>query len=144
MSHFINETSRVPGGRNHNLIRILTSLLKVFIAKFGEGLSWSVVELAIAIVCACLPTYGPLLKSSKGARSISSWYQSRQTNRLVSMPSSETAARGSQYNKMGSFGEGGRCLTSVAAGHDYSANESSEAVFPLKAIKVHSTVEVQR
>lgn len=28
-----------------------------------KGLTWGTVELAVAIVCACLPTYGPLIKN---------------------------------------------------------------------------------
>ncbi|ERF74613.1 hypothetical protein EPUS_00743 [Endocarpon pusillum Z07020] len=41
------------------------------------GLDWSTVELAIAITCACLPCYGPLINSAKLAQYISSWSNSR-------------------------------------------------------------------
>lgn len=38
-------------------------------------MNWSNIELAVAIVCACLPTYGPFLKRSPIIESyLKSWY----------------------------------------------------------------------
>ncbi len=42
-----------------------------------NGMNWSNVELAVAILCACLPTYGPLLKQVACLQpSMQNWYGS--------------------------------------------------------------------
>lgn len=47
------------------------------IRDLGEAMNWSTIELGFAIVCACLPTYGPLLTAAAlFPKLASSWYTS--------------------------------------------------------------------
>ena len=44
----------------------------------GTSLDWSTAELATAIVCGCLPTYGPLLQMSNVfTGQVAKWYSTR-------------------------------------------------------------------
>ena len=44
----------------------------------GTSLDWSTAELATAIVCGCLPTYGPLLQMTNPfTGQVAKWYSSR-------------------------------------------------------------------
>ncbi|RAO68919.1 uncharacterized protein BHQ10_004931 [Talaromyces amestolkiae] len=50
-----------------------------------NGLNWTSVELAVAVLCACIPTYGPLLPTQRAVRALSSWgshNKSRAGNRM--------------------------------------------------------------
>lgn len=38
-----------------------------------NGTNWTSVELAVAILCGCIPTYGPLLPTRQAANAMSAW-----------------------------------------------------------------------
>lgn len=55
--------------------------------------NWSTIELAAAIVCACLPAYGPLLTSVPCLKSsVQRWYHSLRGSLRRSRPSSHNKA----------------------------------------------------
>lgn len=50
-------------------------------------MNWSTVELAVAILCACLPCYGPFLPTEQLSGKLDRWYRSRRTTRSHSLNS---------------------------------------------------------
>lgn len=47
------------------------------VRDLGEAMNWSTIELGFAIVCACLPTYGPLLTAAALVPNLAKiWYTS--------------------------------------------------------------------
>lgn len=63
----------------------------MFLDNLPNGLNWSIVELALAIVCACLPTYGKffsnIISSIKSLKSLRKW--SSQSGRTTSRAGKE-------------------------------------------------------
>lgn len=58
-------------------------------------MNWSTIELGFAIICACLPTYGPLLvETAKFTQSLRSW----QLSFFESLRGSRGASAGSRNN----------------------------------------------
>lgn len=47
------------------------------VRELGEAMNWSTIELGFAIVCACLPTYGPIVTAAALVPKLAiSWYTS--------------------------------------------------------------------
>ncbi|KAI4289857.1 MAG: hypothetical protein L6R35_000877 [Caloplaca aegaea] len=49
--------------------------------SLSNGMNWSTVELAVAILCACLPCYGPFLPTEELSGKLDRWYRSWRTTR---------------------------------------------------------------
>lgn len=65
------------------------------VPSYSRGILWSTVELGVALICACLPTYLPLVPKSFGLSStVRSWYNSL----LSVMRSRPRGFRGGQPN----------------------------------------------
>ncbi|KAH8701989.1 hypothetical protein BGW36DRAFT_424284 [Talaromyces proteolyticus] len=57
-----------------------------------NGLNWTSVELAVGILCACIPVYGPLLPTQRAAQALSKWSSQKQQGKYftwVFKPSSK-------------------------------------------------------
>ncbi|KAM3070297.1 hypothetical protein ACMFMG_010133 [Clarireedia jacksonii] len=106
-------------------------------------MDWTTVELASAILCACLPTYGPLLSSTDITSStIKSWFsaligsmRSSQNSKATDSSSIGQSSSKSNYawynqlgdsqHKSGKFGTNTKVSTSeehLHAGSDYQMN----------------------
>lgn len=64
------------------------------------AMNWGIVQLAVAIVCACVPTYGPLLQlHSKTPSSVKAWHSSVVSSLCGSRASSSIATTNADSSK---------------------------------------------
>ncbi|KAL8723797.1 MAG: hypothetical protein Q9181_007189 [Wetmoreana brouardii] len=84
------------------------------VPSFPNRIVWSTAELGVAIVCACLPTYRPLLPKSFGFFKVKTWYFSfyriTGTDHGSASKPDRQAERSAEYInlEMGGGGKGGR------------------------------------
>lgn len=63
--------------RRYVLVAITTAQLTApLVPSLSSGIVWSTVELGTAIICGCLPTYGPLLHDTTLPAPIRAWFTS--------------------------------------------------------------------
>jgi hypothetical protein len=110
---------------------------------------WITVELACAIVCACLPTYAPLLPRETVFPSLKSWYASlvnsfRSTNQSKSskVQSSEYSGGGGSDDRSQDrpMGNDHVHLTKAVTEQKFMEQYWSWDSFPRCNIKVHDIV----
>lgn len=106
---------------------------------------WGTIELGTAIICACLPTYRPLLHGSRLGDSLASARHSLGGNGSTTVVQS-TLHKGyrdlrSGYNRFANDTNSDKMyLNKVAGGSGAESNESSS--IPLNAISVERRFEV--
>ncbi|KAH8652664.1 hypothetical protein BGZ60DRAFT_387648, partial [Tricladium varicosporioides] len=105
---------------------------------------WVTVQLAMAVLCCCIPTYRPLLKQIKVPDSLRSRLGNRSRSTNTGSNKSTLAEGSHKYNRqqdgLGDFGWDGDALTKVGANTYGDGNRGK--VYPLKSIRVESTVEI--
>ena len=52
----------------------------IVVGDLPAAMDWTTVELATALICACFPTYGPLLRTGLIKSTFKSWYTSLLSN----------------------------------------------------------------
>lgn len=120
--------------------------LTVLVA-LGQASLWSVINLGVAILCACLPTYGPLLLkigtlgSSAGSRQTKSSHAGASTTKLntSSGTSANYSTRSGYYHKMDDSTSDAVPLTEVAAEGERDAKFPR---IPFHGIRVQRDFEV--
>lgn len=107
-----------------------------------NGLNWSTIELAVAIICACVPCYGPLIPTKTIAKTTRLWSSSRKSkaSSLDNTIKSNTSQQASRYNRLGDTKDESRYLASV--GSDSKGLDDHDQPYPLQSITVRKTVEV--
>lgn len=113
-------------------------------------MDWSTVELASAIVCACLPTYGRLLKMLPTLpASVKSWYTTLRSTFRRSRPS-KGSSTARDYNhswvnaheQLGDDANDRVHLTEVSGGAKAMHQYPKEETVHMNRINVQNTVEV--
>ena len=122
---------------------------------FGDVV-WGIIENGLAIICACLPTYRPLLtKGFSLTTDFHAWYSSLLHNtrswRGGSQSSKTTPSTDAnkgvfenrkRYNQIEDGMLDGTYLTSVTGDFEASADTVAGKDFPLDSIRVKNTTEV--
>ena len=129
------------------LIVWLLELINFLVPSYSRAILWSTIELGVALICACLPTYRPLLPKTFGLPStVRGWYTS-----LLSVTRSRGSTKAtsnndlSGYNKFDhreSFSMDKVHLTQAIGGNKSRQNDELGNSCPLHGIAVESRVEV--
>ena len=128
----------------------------VVIVDCMRDLTWGTIENGLSIICACLPTYRPLLtKSLSIPKDVRAWYSSLRGNRRgwgggsrssKSTPSTNANQSGSdsrkRYNKITDGALDGAHQNPVAGDPAASAGVVAGRDFPVNSIQVRNTTEV--
>ena len=113
-------------------------------------LIWATIENGLAIICACLPTYRPLLTTSQAFLvSVNSWYSSLLSRGSQSKASgftetehvSDNQSR-KRYNQIADGTQDNLYLAKAVGGSGAGEEFGDGKDYPLGAIKVKSTTEV--
>ena len=118
-------------------------------------MDWTTIELASAIICACLPTYGPLFSNSPVIATFKTWYSSflssvglSKGSRGSSGGKSGISSRGKaavnpgrRYNQLSDNGTDKQPITSVRGG-TYSEDGAYHNGVEMNRIHVRETVDV--
>lgn len=68
-------------------------LTAALVPSLSLGIVWSTVELGTAIICGCLPTYGPLLHDKNLPAPIRAWFASARGPPSTSTSTGQTLSR---------------------------------------------------
>ncbi|KAI0844178.1 hypothetical protein F5Y00DRAFT_256200 [Daldinia vernicosa] len=113
--------------------------------NFSFTFIWSTVQLGLAIVCSCLPTFGPLLPLlSKPFPSIRSWYESLKQRFSTSSGLNKTSKASSADRPWARIGGGQHNLTSRtwAEGENNDGSEVALEPMPQRRILVSHDIDI--
>lgn len=136
------------GELGHDLEWHCSNQLTVAVPSFSQGILWSTIELGVALICACLPTYRPLLTHSLGMLNVvKSWFSPLlDISRTGSYKSSKglSSSNNSAYARFDRHGldsiDKAHLTEARAVKHVDGDNQSNS--YPLNAISVQSRIEV--
>ncbi|MCJ1263338.1 hypothetical protein MMC22_003208 [Lobaria immixta] len=133
----------------------VAGILRVALIYNGDGISapisqyrivvWSTVELGVGILCACLPTYRPLLRQISALYSSARDYHGHrksQRTKSSSLPKDSGIESGSGYNHLDDKPVDKTCSSNAVGGLEAERQEGAFRHYQLNKIYVESRIDV--